>query len=65
MVHLPHRRLGYGHLPPHAALYLDRTVLAAARKHRAHGAALDAAADPGPYGVVAVLRALQRLYVRG
>lgn len=40
MASRPHRLLGLT-LPPLAALRVDRTVLAAARKHRAIGASRD------------------------
>ena len=61
----PHRKLLAGPLSPAAALGFDRTVLAAARKYRAHEATMDCTGDPGPYGVGWMLKALVRQFVWG
>jgi hypothetical protein len=60
----PHRLLGMS-LAPLPALELDRSVLGAARKHRAFEIGRESQSDPGPWGIGLVLRLLARLYVRG
>ena len=59
----PHRLLLPHPIPPAAALRLDRVVLAAARKHRAHKLTLALhSAEPGPGGVGLTLAILERIY---
>lgn len=61
----PHRLLGLGPMTPAAALYVDRGVLGAARKHRAFLIARELQGDPGPNGMGHVLRLLARLALGG